>query len=99
MADLLDLEQLNLIGVLRELYTAQQCSFFAENAMQKIMEQYCLSKEQAIELAKLLIKEELISTKGFLTAMFLCPQHIQNFPLILNTKAIKLLIEYSRDKR
>ncbi len=97
MADILDLVQLNITKLLRELYTAQQCSFFMEDAMKKIMDRYYLSEHQAIELARLLMKEELITTKGFLPDVFLRPQYIHNFPIVLSAKAIKLLRENSAD--
>ncbi|KAF1085380.1 hypothetical protein SPSYN_01516 [Sporotomaculum syntrophicum] len=96
MAGILDLAQLNLTRLLYELYSAQQCSFFMEDAMKKTMDRYCLSEQQAIELARLLMKEELISTKGFLPSVFLRPQYIHNFPIVLSAKAIKLLRKKQR---
>jgi len=83
--------KLPLRKLLGELYTAQQCSFFMENGMNRIMHKFALSEEQAIDLVKLLIKDKLISTKFFLPAAFLCPQNIHHFPILLSTKAIKLL--------
>lgn len=99
MAGNLDSLQLNLTKLLRELYNAQQCSFFMEDAMKKIIEQFCLSEQQAIKLVGLLIKEELILTKSFLPAVFLRPQYIHNFPIVLSAKAIKLLRENRADNK
>jgi len=83
--------KLPLQKLLRELYTAQQCSFFIEDGMDKIMHKFSLSEEQAIDLVKLLMKDKLITTKAFLPAVFLCSRNIRHFPIVLSTKAIKLL--------
>jgi len=90
-------DKLPLEKILRELYTAQQCSFFMEDAMDKIMNRYSLSEEHAIELVKLLIEKKLISSKSFLQATFLRPMNIHWFPIVLSAKAIKLLKENSAD--
>ncbi len=92
-------DRLPLEKLLRELYTAQQCSFFMEDAMNKIMNRFSLSEEQAIELTKLLMEKELISTKSFLPAAFLRPRNIRSFPIVLSTKAINLIKESSADSK
>ncbi len=94
-----NMDKLCLQKILRELYTAQKCSFFMENTMDKIMSQFSLSEQQAIQLAKLLMEKELISTKAFLPAVFLRTQNIHNFPIVLSTKAINLLKESSTDNK
>ncbi|WP_166511946.1 hypothetical protein [Desulfallas thermosapovorans] len=99
MANIVNLENLRLEKILRELYNAQKCTFFLEDAMGKVMDKFSLSEQQAIELAKLLMKNELISSKTFLPATFLRPEYIRSFPIILTTKAIALLKEGSTDHK
>lgn len=85
--------------ILRELYTAQKCTFFLEDAMGKIMDQFSLSEQQAIDLAKQLMESGLISSKTFLPATFLRPKYIRSLPIILTAKAISLLKESSADHK
>jgi carbamate kinase len=99
MTGIANLDKLCLEKLLRELYTAQQCSFFMEDAMDKIINRFSLSEEQAIELTKLLMEKKLISTKSFLPATFLRPRNIHRFPIVLSAKAINLLKESSADSK
>ncbi|WP_347491140.1 hypothetical protein [Desulfoscipio sp. XC116] len=98
MTDIINMENLRLEKILRELYNAQKCTFFLENAMDKIMNQFSLSEQQAIELAKILMDKNLISTNAFLPATFLRPQHIRSFPIVLTAKAIAILKEGTTDR-
>ncbi|AGL01584.1 hypothetical protein [Desulfoscipio gibsoniae] len=91
MTSMLSLENLRLEKILRELYTAQKCTFFMEDAMGKIMDQFSLSEQQAIELAKMLMDKQLISTNAFLPATFLRPRYIRCFPIVLTAKAISMV--------
>lgn len=93
MSNIVNLENKRLEKVLRELYTAQKCTFFLEDAMGKVMDLLEISKEEAIEIAQLLMEKGFVSTKAFLPSTFLRPKYIRMFPVVLTSKALKFLNE------
>ncbi|MBF7083137.1 hypothetical protein IT084_09145 [Desulfallas sp. Bu1-1] len=91
MSNIVNLENARLEKILRELYTAQKCTFFLENAMGRVIDKLGLSEEEAIEIARALMEKNYIATKSFLPATFLRPNFIRNFPVVLSAKAIAFL--------
>ncbi|SFF99738.1 hypothetical protein SAMN05660649_00405 [Desulfotomaculum arcticum] len=91
MSSIMEPEELE--KVLRELYHAQKCTFFLEDAMGKVIDNLGLSEQQAIDITKLLIEKKLITTNSFLPATFLRPKYIRMFPVVLSTKAITMMKE------
>jgi hypothetical protein len=91
MSNLVNLENIRLEKILRELYTAQKCTFFLEDAMGRIMDRFGFTEQEAIDIAKLLMEKGLVSTKAFLPATFLRPKYIRMFPVVLTAKALALL--------
>jgi len=86
-------EDIFLEEIICELYHAQKCTFFLEDAMGKIMDTMGLSEQQAIDVVKNLMEKELITTRSFLPATFLRPSYIRMFPIVLTSKAIARIKE------
>ncbi|WP_027364151.1 hypothetical protein [Desulfotruncus alcoholivorax] len=91
MSSIMEPEELYLEKILRELYHAQKCTFFLEDAMGKVIDNLGLSEQQAIDITKLLIEKRLITTNSFLPNTFLRPKYIRMFPVVLSTKAINMI--------
>lgn len=91
MSNIVNLENARLEKILRELYEAQKCTFFLEDAMGRVIDKLGLSEEEAIQIARVLADNNYITTKSFLPATFLRPNFIRNFPVVLSAKAIALL--------
>ena len=91
MSGMLEPLEPQLEKILNELYHAQKCTFFLEDAMGKVIDNLGLSEQQAIEIVKILIAKKLITTSSFLPATFLRPGYIRMFPVVLSNKAITIL--------
>ncbi len=91
MTSVINLEQKRLEKILSEMHQAQKCSFFLEDVMGKVMDKLELSDSEAIEIARFMMDQNLVSTSSFLPAVFLRPAHIRMFPVVLTSKAIALI--------
>lgn len=91
MNEIINLEEKRLEKILREMYSAQKCSFFLEDVMGRVMDTLEISEAEAIDIARFLMAEGFIATKSFLPATFLRPGHIRMFPVVLTAKAIAFL--------
>jgi len=91
MTTMINLEEKRLEKILHEMHQAQKCSFFLEDVMGKVIDKLELPEKEAIEIARFLINNDLISTGSFLPATFLRPGHIRMFPVVLTSKALALI--------
>jgi len=93
MTDAINLEEKQLTQILLEMHRAQKCSFFLEDVMGSVMDKLGYSEEEAIEIIKFLMAHHFISTKSFLPRLYLKPEYVRMFPVVLTAKAITLTKE------
>jgi hypothetical protein len=88
MSAVLNIEDEKCVNVLKEMYNAQVASFFADDAMPKVMDKLGLSEEEAMEYLKYFLEEGLIKKPALKPAFFFRPGFVQCFPVTLTARGL-----------
>lgn len=88
MGNVISFKEERCFKVLVELYNAQMCSFFPDDAMPRVMDKLGFSEDEMIQYVRYFLEKKYLRVSAYKPSYFLRPGYIQNFPVTLTSSAL-----------